>query len=66
MNLLLDTHAFIWFGEDNPSFPLDSKKLIEDYMLPVTYNAQKMANKSAHFLATKSAHFPLFSNLQNI
>lgn len=30
MNLLLDTHSFIWFVEDNPSLSLSACALIEE------------------------------------
>jgi len=30
MNLLLDTHTFIWFSEGNKSLPKQAKELIED------------------------------------
>ncbi|WP_409017746.1 type II toxin-antitoxin system VapC family toxin [Dyadobacter sp. CY323] len=30
MNLLLDTHALIWFLEDNPKLSQKTKLLIED------------------------------------
>ncbi len=30
MNLLLDTHTFIWFSEGNKSLPEKAKELIED------------------------------------
>ena len=30
MDLLLDTHAFIWFSEDSPSLPEISKQLIKN------------------------------------
>ena len=30
MNLLLDTHAFLWFSEDNPRLTHHAKSLIED------------------------------------
>ena len=30
MNLLLDTHTFIWFSEDNSSLTKEAKNLIED------------------------------------
>jgi PIN domain nuclease of toxin-antitoxin system len=30
MNLLLDTHAFLWFCQDDPALSADAKKLIED------------------------------------
>jgi PIN domain nuclease of toxin-antitoxin system len=29
MNLILDTHSFIWFVEDNPSLSLPTRTLIE-------------------------------------
>ena len=29
MRILLDTHAFIWFCEDDPTLPLKTKRLIE-------------------------------------
>lgn len=30
MNYLLDTHAFIWFSEDDAQLPVDAKLAIED------------------------------------
>lgn len=30
MNVLLDTHSFIWFIEDHPSLTPRARKLIED------------------------------------
>jgi PIN domain nuclease of toxin-antitoxin system len=30
VNLLLDTHSFIWFVEDNPSLSLHARMLIEE------------------------------------
>lgn len=30
MNLLLDTHAFLWFCQDDPALSAAAKKLIED------------------------------------
>ena len=30
MNLLLDTHTFLWFSEDNKSLSKNAKSLIED------------------------------------
>lgn len=30
MNILLDTHAVIWFITDNPNLPVALKKVIED------------------------------------
>ena len=30
MNLLLDTHAFLWFSEDSPNLSKNSKSLIEN------------------------------------
>ena len=30
MNLLLDTHTFLWFSEDNPQLSNKAKSLIED------------------------------------
>ena len=30
MNLLLDTHTFLWFSEDNPELSKNARSLIED------------------------------------
>ena len=30
MKILLDTHAFIWFSENDPTFPEETKKIIEN------------------------------------
>lgn len=63
MNILLDTHSFIWFVEDNPSLSAHARALIEEPANDVFFSIAsvwEMAIKVSLGKLTLSQPFDLF------
>lgn len=67
MKLLLDTHAFLWFIDDNPALSSDAKQLIEDADSEIVLSVAsiwEMAIKVSHGKLTISQPFGVFMTEQ--
>lgn len=60
MNLLLDTHTFIWFVEDDPQLSTNAKSLIES---PQAKNCISTASFFEIAIKMKIGKLPVFRNI---